>query len=126
MRAVDTNVLVRLLIGDDLGQTAAAEACVAQGVWASVLVIAETAWVLRTVYRRNSDDIADAVAMLLDTEPLAIQDRDVVEAALKLFRSRPSLGLSDCLMLELARKADHLPLVTFDRDLAKLDGTLRL
>ena len=33
----------------------------------------------------------------------------VVVAALELFRGRPSLGFSDCLMLQLARKAGHLP-----------------
>jgi predicted nucleic acid-binding protein len=36
------------------------------------------------------------------------------------------LGFSDCLVLETARKAGHLPLGTFDRDLAKLDGAVRL
>jgi predicted nucleic acid-binding protein len=36
------------------------------------------------------------------------------------------LGFSDCLVLESARKAGHLPLGTFDRDLAKLDGAERL
>lgn len=47
-------------------------------------------------------------------------------AALDLFRSRPSLGFSDCLLLELARKARHLPLGTFDRGLAKVDGAQKL
>jgi predicted nucleic acid-binding protein len=45
---------------------------------------------------------------------------------LKHFRSRPSLGLSDCRVLEIARKAGHLPLGTFDRNFAKLDSTHRL
>lgn len=36
------------------------------------------------------------------------------------------MSFSDCLVLEVARKAGHLPLGTFDRDLAKLDGGLRL
>ena len=38
----------------------------------------------------------------------------------------PRLGFSDCLMVELARKAGHLPLGTFDRNVAKLDGVQRL
>ncbi len=46
--------------------------------------------------------------------------------ALMLFRHRPNLGLSGCLMHELARKAGHLPLGTFDRALAKADGAHRL
>jgi predicted nucleic acid-binding protein len=36
------------------------------------------------------------------------------------------LGFSDCLILEAARKAGHLPVGTFDRDLSKLDGAERL
>ena len=64
--------------------------------------------------------------MLLSHERLVLQDADVVEAALDLFRSRPSLGFSDCLMLEMARKAGHLPLGTFDRRLARIPGAVRL
>ena len=57
---------------------------------------------------------------------LSLQQADVVAAALSQFRSRPALGFSDCLVLESARKAGHLPLGTFDRPLARLDGTERL
>jgi predicted nucleic acid-binding protein len=49
-----------------------------------------------------------------------------VAAALDLFRSRPARGFSDCLMLQLARKAGHLPLGTFDRALGKIEGTQKL
>jgi len=35
-------------------------------------------------------------------------------------------SFSDCLLLELARKAGHLPLGTFDRDLSKLAGARKL
>jgi predicted nucleic acid-binding protein len=49
-----------------------------------------------------------------------------VAAAVGLCRRRPSLGFSDCLVLEIARKAGHLPLGTFDRKLATLDGVEKL
>ena len=42
------------------------------------------------------------------------------------FQERPALGFSDCLILEVARKAGHLPLGTFDRDLGELEGAERL
>ena len=58
--------------------------------------------------------------MLLNHKTLTVQDADVVAAALAHFRKRPALGFSDCMLLEIARKAGHLPLGTFDRDLAKL------
>lgn len=126
MRAVDTNVLVRLVVGDDADQVHAAEEFIASGAWVSHLVLAETTWVLDAVYDRSVEQIATAIDMLLNHEHLTVQDADVVAAATDNFRRRPALGFSDCLVLEIARKAGHLPLGTFDRDLAKLKGAVRL
>jgi predicted nucleic acid-binding protein len=64
--------------------------------------------------------------MLLKHKDLTLQDPDVVAAALGHYRKRPALSFSDCLVLEIARKAGHSPLGTFDRELAKLDGGQRL
>jgi predicted nucleic-acid-binding protein len=126
MRAVDTNVLVRLATRDDAQQTAAAEAFIATGAWIPHLVLVEAMWVLASVYDLGPEKIATAVEMFLNHRDLTIQDADAVEAALEHFRKRPALGFSDCLILEVARKAGHLPLGTFDRDLGKLGGTQRL
>jgi len=126
MRAADTNVLVRLAVGDDIAQTTAAEAFVQRGVWVSQLVIAETAGVLRSVYGLSSAQVATAVAMFLDHPQLAIQEPDVVAAALTQFRARPTIRFSDCLIVEIARKAGHLPIGTFDRELAKLPDVSRI
>lgn len=92
----------------------------------SHLVLAEATWVLTTVYERGPAAIATAVDMLLNHEHLTLQDSDAVAAAVAHFRGRPSLGFTDCLVLATARKAGHLPLGTFDRNLAKLDGTRQL
>jgi predicted nucleic-acid-binding protein len=126
MRAVDTNVLVRLVVRDDADQVRVAEQFVASGAWVSHLVLAETMWVLDAVYERTPEQIAKVADMLLNHEQISVQDADVVSAAIESFRKRPSLGFSDCLVLEIARKVGHLPLGTFDRELAKLDDTLRL
>lgn len=123
MRAVDTNVLVRLLTRDDPRQAAAADRFIGTGGWVSTLALAEATWVLRTVYGRNAAEIATAIEMLLSHQQLSMQDSEVVSAALAAFRRRPRLGFSDCLLLEAARKAGHLPLGTFDRTLSRLDGT---
>ncbi len=120
MRAVDTNVLVRLVTRDNARQTAAAEAFVAAGAWVPHLVLVEAMWVLSAVYGLEPRRIATAVEMLLEHRDLSVQDTDTVMAALDHFRRRPKLGFSDCLILEVARKAGHLPLGTFDRELAKL------
>ncbi|MFP5284626.1 MAG: PIN domain-containing protein, partial [Thermoanaerobaculia bacterium] len=50
MRAVDTNVLVRLITRDDDKQTAAAEAFVASGAWVPQLALVEAMWVLASIY----------------------------------------------------------------------------
>ena len=126
MRAVDTHVLVRLLIGDDARQLAAAERFVADGAWVPQLAVAEAMWVLASIYDRQPEAIADAVEMLLDHSQLTIQDSETVAAALTLFRKRPSVGFSDCLMLEVSRKAGHRPLGTFDRAFATLEGAQRI
>ena len=122
MRAVDTNALLRLLVRDDAEQVRTAESFTAPGAWVSHLVLAEAMWVLNAVYERTAEQVAKAVDMLLNHKDLSVQDADVVTCALAHFRKRPALGFSDCLVLEIARKAGHLPLGTFDRDLAKLDG----
>lgn len=126
MRAVDTNVLVRLLTRDDPQQTAAAESFIEKGAWVSTLVLAEGIWVLGSVYELGPKDQARAVEMLLNHRHLVLHDREVVSAAVKLFLVKPALGFSDCLVFESARKAGHLPLGTFDRYLAKVEGTQRL
>jgi len=126
MRAVDTNVLVRLVTRDDARQVAAAEAFVEKGAWVSHLAVAEATWVLSAVYELGASAIATAVEMLLNHKDLTVEESEVVSSALDNFRRRPALGFSDCLMLEVARKAGHLPLGTFDRNLGKLEGAERL
>jgi predicted nucleic acid-binding protein len=64
--------------------------------------------------------------MLLDHRDLVLQDHGAVASALELFRAKPALGFSDCLMVELARRAGHLPLGTFDRNLSRVAGAQRL
>ena len=126
MRAVDTNVLVRLLTRDDAKQAAAADRYVDGGAWISQIVLAEATWVLDSVYGLRPAQIAVAVDMLLNHKDLTIESAEVVGAALHRFRARPQLGFSDCLIVEVARKAGHLPLGTFDKELAKVDGAQKV
>ena len=126
MRAIDTNVLVRLIARDDDRQVVAAEGFVAKGAWVSLLALAETTWVLAAVYERSTTEIATAVEMLLDHKNLTVEDSEVVAGALAIFRKRPALGFSDCLLIELARKVGHLPLGTFDRELSRVAGAVKL
>ncbi len=122
MRAVDTNVLVRIITRDDMMQAEAADRFIEGGVWVPHLALAEATWVLEAIYDRNANEIADAVDLLLHHRELVVQDSEAAKDALALFRAKPSLGFSDCLMLHIARKAGHLPLGTFDRSLGRVNG----
>jgi predicted nucleic-acid-binding protein len=126
MRAVDTNVLVRLITRDNRRQTESAEEFVAKGAWVPHLVLAETVWVLDSVYSLSSERLALAIEMLLSHAQLTLQDADAVETALVNFRKRPAVSFTDNLVVEIARKNGHLPVGTFDRSLSKLEGTENL
>src|SRR5258708_25805878 len=101
MGAVDTNVLVRLITRDEAREAAAADVCVERGAWVPQLAVAEFARVLSTLYDFDAREIAEAVELLLQHKSLTLQESDVVARALELFRRRPALGFSDCLMLEV-------------------------
>ena len=76
MRAVDTNILVRLLVRDDAAQVNVAENFVEKGAWVSHLVLVETLWVLDAVYERSPSQLAKAIDLLLNHETLTLQVHD--------------------------------------------------
>jgi len=118
VHAIDTNVLVRLLTRDDATQVTAAEAFIQEGAWVSHLVLAEATWVLIAGYGLTHSAIAH--------QRLTLEEPEVVSKALQHYRQRPALGFSDCLIVEIARRAGHLPLGTFDRALGRIPGAERL
>jgi predicted nucleic acid-binding protein len=119
VRAIDAGVLLRLAARDDPREVKAAEAFVAGGAWVSHLVLAETVAALVSAYGLGPTEIAVAVEILLAHDRIAVQDPDVAQAALDLFRANPGLSYGDCLVVEVARKAGHLPLGTVD---STMDG----
>lgn len=126
MRAVDTSVLVRLLARDDVEQAERAEAFVRGGAWVSHLVLMESVWVLGSVYDVAPKDLARAVEMLLVHDTLVIQDPEVVRAALADFVAGSSVGFSDWLILNVAKKHGHVPIGTFDAKLSRAPDAARV
>ncbi len=124
MRSVDTNVLVRALTGDDRVQSPAAIDCIRNHgpVWISHAVLLETAWVLESVYAQGKPQLVEAMKRISDNVDLALEDPAVVRAALALYQTKGKLDFGDCLLLEITRKAGHVPLSTFDKALGKAEG----
>ena len=92
------------------------------GAWISLPVLVETVWVLQSVYGLHRRHIGTVVGMLLEHERLSLQDEDVIRKAHATFSDTRSTGFSDCLVVEIARKAGHVPVGTFDRKLSRVDG----
>jgi predicted nucleic-acid-binding protein len=126
MLAIDTDVLVGLVTRDDADQVKSAEQFVGKGAWVSHLVLAEALWVLDSVYDLSRAQIATAVEMLLNHQVLTLQQAEVVASALLRYRTRTTVDFSDCLVLEIARKAGHVPVGAFDRNFGKLDDVQQL
>jgi len=126
MRAIDTNVLLRLIVRDHPRLAAAADAYVAKGAWISHLVLAEATRVLAAAYGFENARIAATVEGLLQHESPSVEEPEVVAGALARFRAGSAPEFADCLMLEIARKAGHLQLGIFDRRLGRLPDAERV
>ncbi|HEX5795223.1 MAG TPA: type II toxin-antitoxin system VapC family toxin [Geminicoccaceae bacterium] len=112
MIAVDTNVLVRFLVEDDVRQTDRAEAVLRSGaVLVPNTVLLETAWVLRTSYGFDRAAIADGITSLLGLPGVGPEDRATAVQALAWYAQ----GLDFADALHLATSAQAEAFATFDR-----------
>lgn len=127
MYAVDTNVIVRLLVGDDPRQQKAALARLrsirAKGEHAvvGVVVLAELGWVLASAYQYDRAQIAAAVRAMLSTPPFVVSRRAEVLAAIEAYE-KGSADFADYLILHLGRAEGCTTLLTFDRRLSRAEG----
>lgn len=118
VRALDTNVVLRLLVPDDPEQTRLAEAQLNGPVLLSLTVLLETAWVLRSRYGFAREQIVAILTYLLDQPRLVAEAADQLPWALD--RYAEGGDLADLLHLVAARGADAF--VTFDRAIAAAAG----
>lgn len=124
--AVDTNVVLRVVLRDDERQADRALARLAVPGWVSHIVLCEMMWVLDGSYGYERNTLALVLERLLSNEVFVIEEPLVVRSALERFRQHPNVGFSDCLIVETARARGHSPLLTFDRALSKVDGASAL
>jgi predicted nucleic-acid-binding protein len=128
---IDTNVLVRYLVGDDPIQARQAEAfllrcCSAEEPgFVNRIVLCELAWTLERTYGYARSDIARALEQLLAARELRVEDRAHVLAALAVYR-RTAIGFSDAVIAEINRAQGCEATATFDRKASKLGGFVAL
>ena len=119
MRAVDTNVVVRLVIAeDDPAQTARAEAELDRGLFVSHGVLMETEWVLRGFYKLGRAEISDALAYLIDHPAVVTEQAPALRWALDRYGN----GADFADMLHLVASAPHDEFASFDARLSRHAG----
>ena len=119
MKAIDTNVVLRLITGDDERQTVRAQTLLDDGpVTITPSVAMEVEWVLRSGYRWPPGLIADALNAFISLDQVEVEDRVKLDWAID--RLRQGADFADMLHLLAAHQADAF--VTFDRKLGELAG----
>lgn len=123
MIGLDTNVIVRLLVGDDAAQQRVARDYIAthcssrEPARVDRIVAVETIWVLERRYGFGRSRIATAFEKLLDTAELAFEDHELVRSALKAYRR--GAGFSDALIAVANDRAGCATTITYDSAAAK-------
>lgn len=124
MIAVDTNVLLRFLIGDDPVQTPRAVRLIdeasARGepVFISQIVLCEVEWVLDTTYGASRVEIYGILKRLLASEVFKVEDAPRADSCLEQYRERRG-DYSDYLLGGAAQAAGATTTFTFDRKLRR-------
>jgi predicted nucleic-acid-binding protein len=115
--AIDTNVLVRLLVDDDAAQGAKARALFEkEEIWIGKTVLLETVWVLRGVYKFQNTAIVRAIESVLGLPQVRVEDSGSVKQALAA--ATDGIDIADALHVA-STPADARAFVTFDKKLTR-------
>lgn len=117
MRAIDTNLVVRFLVGDDAVQAGKARATIGGGdVFVSTTVLLETEWVLRRGYGMKPTDLLVALRRFAGLRTVRLEDPELI--AQSLARMEEGMDFADA--LHLGRASDCAAFVTFDKALIRI------
>lgn len=121
---LDTNVFLRFLLEDIPSQTKEASEILVKAklkklkVIISQMVIFEIFFALDKYYKYPKTEVVDKIGTLLATSYLDVEDRDIFQEALEIYKDK-SIDFVDCFLLCKAKKS-NATLFTFDKDLRKM------
>ncbi|WP_419808087.1 type II toxin-antitoxin system VapC family toxin [Sphingomonas sp.] len=104
MRAVDTNILARYIVGDDPDQSPRATAVLATPCFVSDTVLLETAWLLSSRFDFDRADLAATLQDIIQLPSLTVSDRIMMRWAIERFAA--GADFADMMHLVGARHAD--------------------
>ena len=126
MIGIDTNVLVRFVVRDDVAQAKKVEALMrtlspTNPGFVALITLAEFAWILRSRYDAPRDKIYRTLEKVIDAEQLLFENPPVALEALHAFR-KGNADLADYLIAAGNKAAGCSTTITFDRAAAKIRG----
>lgn len=127
MNGLDTNILIRYLTQDDPIQSPKATKIIERLFtqedpgFISLVTMAETVWVLGSVYELPDTEIADTVERILQADTLAVQNEQQVFTAMVTLR-RGWGAFADALIVALGAWAGCDSTLTFDKKAIRLAG----
>ena len=128
MIAIDTNVLVRVLVNDPKAkeqcQFARDLIITNKDIWVCRIVLVETVWVLQSSYKFSKDQIVAVLEKLIEHPSIHLEDADNLDNVLTLY-SASNAGFADCLILDNAQHR-QLVLHTFDLKLSRVHGAMQV
>lgn len=125
MIAVDTNILVRLLVADDAAQLGKArrlfdrQAAEPGSVWVSQTVLVELVWVLARTYGRPREQVVVALRALASNATVCLEGAAQVAAAVSLY-AEGGADFADCLLAARTEAGGLDAMFTFDRKMRGL------
>lgn len=122
MTGLDTNALLRFLLGDDEDQHSRLNRLLRQArnsgepIFLSVIVVCEVVWVLRSRYGMGKREISDTIEAAMSVDQFVFEEEAAIRESLSLFR-KGNAGFSDYLIGRINGRRGCRRTVTFDRKL---------
>jgi predicted nucleic-acid-binding protein len=128
MIGLDTNVLVRYIMQDDPKQSPKANRLIEslsaeEPGFVTVVSIVELYWVLTSCYALTSQQVKEALDVMLRSKEIVVEQAEQIMRALRIFDTG-SADLADCMIERIAAAAGCTQTMTFDVGAAKHAGML--
>ena len=117
---IDTNLLIRYLVEDDVGKADLVERLLSKAEAGEIkivvpsVVMAELVWVLESYYKLERQEIAELAMAIINTPGIQIDEKSTISSALRTYRNS-SIDFIDSWIIEFAKDAGAGMIYTFDR-----------
>ena len=127
MIGLDTNVVLRLLLNDDLKQRQRAVKAIQQAkglavrVTITLAVVLEMEWVLRSIAKMTKPQVLSVFDLLLESYDIEIDNEKALEQALHIY-ANAAADFAECLFLAQYQRMGCQTMLTFDANAARMAG----